>query len=625
MEFSCRFRHSLRSFAVTLVASLALLAAPAAAAPDDATFVSATGSDSGTGTKANPFATIQKGIDVAKAKSNKAVYVSGGTFSSFTVPTDADGVAINGGNSPATWEPAAGETTTVNGSPQAALLSGATGIRLSGLTLRGAPDGGRSAYGVRAINGSSLLLDHVTSTANDAAAGLTGTTGSTGAAGLRGNDAPGGCAQGLTRSGGPGGNGGQGGSGGNNAGGANGSSGGGFLSAIGGTGGGLIGTVFGAGGSGGPGAPGSSAANNGFAALDNAAWLASFASSGNAGTPGAGGGGGRGGTGDNNFGVGICGGGGGGGGTGSGGGGGGTGGQNGGGSFGAYLLNSSVVAVASTLTGAKGGDGGSGGSGGFGGIAGGPGFGAPGDCLTVFVEVCGGAGANGGSGGQGGRGGGGGAGSGGPSYGVYQAGPTSGFAAREGTVTGSGAAGQGGFQGNAGPRAANGESVAWKRSATAPATSSADFDGDGMTDSADNCPGTPGTVSGCPEQPTDPGGTTGGGGGSAQDLVKPTWVLSVAKSQRALKTKAVKFAVKPSESCVLTVTAKLGKVKLGTAKKTLAGGTKSGVTIKLGKKALAALKKALRAKKSVKATLSFKAVDGAGNAAGSKRTVVLKR
>jgi len=110
-----------------------------------------------------------------------------------------------------------------------------------------------------------------------------------------------------------------------------------------------------------------------------------------------------------------------------------------------------------------------------------------------------------------------------------------------------------------------------------------------------------------------------------QDLVKPTWALSIAKAQHAVKAKAVKFAVKASENCVFSVTAKLGKKKLGTAKKALAGGVKAGVTVKLRKKALAALKKALRGRRSVKATLSMRAVDGAGNVATSKRTAVLKR
>jgi hypothetical protein len=612
-----------RAVVVGMIASLGVFAAPAAAAPDDATFVAAAGNDSGTGTKANPFATIQKGIDVAKTKANKAVYVSGGTFSGFTLLTDADGVSVRGGNSPATWEPAAGETTTVNGSPQAALLTGATGITLSSLTLHGAPDAALSAYGVRAVNGSSLLLDHVTSGAGAGSAGADGSAGAIGTVGNAGNNGQGACLPGSTRFG-PGGSGGAGGAGGNNTSGAPGSTGGTIFTASGGTGGGLLGTILGIGNNGEAGSPGLAGGNNVPAFPEGVSWPTPVAASGAGGTPGAGGGGGRGGTGDNNFGIGICGGGGGSGGSGGGGGGGGTGGRDGGGSFGGYLVNSSVVAAASALTGGNGGAGGDGGSGGFGGSGGGRGFGGPGDCLTVFVQVCGGSGANGGLGGPGGQGGGGGGGLGGPSYGVYQAGPTSGFVARDGTTTGNGTAGQGGLQGGGGPRATSGEATALKRNATAPATSSADFDGDGMLDSADQCPGTPGPNSGCPAEQSG-GTTTGGTTGGRADTVKPTWTLSVAKAQRALKAKAVKFAVKPSESCVFSVTAKLGKTKLGTAKKALAGNVKSNVSVKLSKKALAALKKALRSHKTVKATLSFKAVDGAGNVATSKRTVVLKR
>src|SRR5215218_635812 len=150
----------------------------------DAIFVAPAGSDVGTGTGSNPFATIQKGIDVAKAQ-GKDVYVAGGSFSGISLPSDTDGTGIYGGYTPGTWT-RGDETTTITGSPQAALLNGATRIVLGRLTLVGNPDlVGRSAYGVRAINSSSLAL--VGSTVR-AANGLSGFDGVMAGQTTRGDD-----------------------------------------------------------------------------------------------------------------------------------------------------------------------------------------------------------------------------------------------------------------------------------------------------------------------------------------------------------------------------------------------------------------------------------------------------
>jgi hypothetical protein len=593
-----------------------------------AVFVSVLGDDAASGSKGNPKRTVTAGVAAAEA-AGKDVYIAGGTYQ--TEPVGgvplADSVGLYGGYTPFSGVRSASEVTTIKGSPQAVLAVGDQGVVLQLLTLEGTPSlGNLSLYGLRAIpNGaepSRIAMRNVVSKGAAAAAGSNGSNGTTGTPGSTGNNGSGACVAGLTKFG-AGGSGGAGGAGGNNSVGANGSTGGGVL---GGLGGGLLGTILGIGNNGSPGADGATGPSNTLAFPDGASWPASFAASGTSGGPGGGGGGGRGGTGDNNFGIGICGGGGGSGGTGGGGGGSGGAGQNGGGSFGVYLLNSSVVAMTSTLTGGNGGAGGNGGTGAFGGGGGGRGLGGPGDCLTVFVTVCGGSGANGGIGGSGGRGGGGGAGVGGPSFGVYQAGTGSGFASRSGTTTTSGTAGQGGLQGNTGALAANGESSGVKRSASAPATSTADFDGDGVNDSADACPETAGSSNGCPVRPAKvspppPAGTSP----APADTASPTWTLSVAKAQRSLKTKAIKFGMKPSEGCTLSVTAKLKTKKLGTLKKALVGGVKKGLSVKLTKKGLRALKKALRTKKKVTATLSLKAVDGAGNVATSKRKVVLKR
>jgi len=109
------------------------------------------------------------------------------------------------------------------------------------------------------------------------------------------------------------------------------------------------------------------------------------------------------------------------------------------------------------------------------------------------------------------------------------------------------------------------------------------------------------------------------------DRTPPKWSFSAAKAQRALKKKSIILAVKPNEACALTVTAKLGKKKLGTAKKALTANRKATVKIKLKKKSLAAVRKALRRRKTVAATLSIKCVDLAGNAGTAKKKIKLKR
>jgi hypothetical protein len=443
------------------------------------------------------------------------VYVAGGTYEEGDggVPL-ADGVGVYGGYTPLTGTRSDAEVTVIRGSPQAALAEGDEGVVLQLLVLEGSPSGtGRSAYGLRAIalavGPSRVALVKVTArgTGQNGGAGVAGTTGLPGNRGLNGA----GCFPGGFLSG-PGGSGGAGGAGGNAGAGIPGSPGGGLFGGAGG--------VFGAGGFGGAGSQGATGPNSiGPGTPDAAAWPGGRGANGSFGSPGGGGGGGRGGDGA----VFACGGGGGGGGTGGGAGGGGQGGENGGGSFGLYLLNSSVVAVASTLTGGVGGAGGNGGTGGNGGVGGSPGLGGPESCALFG---CSDPGFPGGPGGNGGRGGGGGGGTGGPSAGVYQAGPGSGVVSRDGTAIQHGAGGQGGIPQGTGVRAANGVAAALLRTPTAPEHSTADFDGDGITDAADSCPetargGSDSNGDGCPDRPplavlSSPGAGGGaGGGGSA--------------------------------------------------------------------------------------------------------------
>lgn len=441
-----------------------------------AIFVSLGGNDAAPGTLTNPVRTIQKGVALASAQ-GKDVYVAGGEYAESVAV--ADGVGIYGGYEPITGKRTRDQVTIIRGGP-AILAVGDAGVLVQNITLRGTPDGSGNAYAIRAVsNGptpSRMVLEGVTAeglTAQNGANGGTGASGTTGAGFGGGTGGAGGCGPaGLGTPGGAG-------------------------------GGGLLGGTP----SGGTGKTGSSpgpGANNGFALVDQPTWPRPLAGTATAGGHGGGGGGGHGGAGRTFSLAGtqlpLCGGAGGGGGSGGSGGSPGGRGQNGAGSFGAYLFNSSLTAVDSMLTGGTAGRGGNGGNGGFGGAGQSGGSGVPGECVPIF-SACADDGSPGGSGGSGGRGGGGGAGAGGPSAGVYQAGAGSGYTSKGTTTLRAGAVALGGTQGNTGIRAASGQSGGHLRTPTAPAVSTADFDGDGVNDTADKCPADPqgaGGAGGCP-------------------------------------------------------------------------------------------------------------------------------
>jgi hypothetical protein len=447
-----------------------------------AIFVSLGGNDAAPGTLTNPMRTITNAV-IAASTAGKDVYVAGGDYVESVGL--ADGVGIYGGYEPITGKRAAEQVTEITGAP-AALAFGDSGVVLQMLTLDGRADAAGNAYGLRAVkNGadsSSVLLDHVTSKAALASgnnSGFTGGTGLTGAGFGGGTGGNGGCGNGVLGL--------FGGSGGGN----------------GGFGGGINGN---AGTAGSIGTTGEKGAPSAPTAPDSASWTRNFANSGAPGGGGGGGGGGRGGAGATLLSA-LCGGKGANGGTGGGGGFGGGGGQNGGGSFGAYVLDSSLVAIDSVLEGGPGGNGGNGGNGGFGGSPTGAGGAGAGQCETFFVTVCAENGFAGGSGGPGGRGGGGAGGTGGPSAALFQGGIGSSFTQAGTTTLSHAAAGAGGLAGNgSATRSPSGVAVDVLRSATAPTTSGAsDFDGDGITDASDACPGvargTDADGDGCPDRP----------------------------------------------------------------------------------------------------------------------------
>jgi hypothetical protein len=500
-----------------------------------AVFVTPQGDNGGTGALTSPLKTIAAAI--AKADTGgKDVYVAPGTYAEH-VALETN-VGIYGGYTPTTGARTNAEHTIIASAPEAVLADGDAGVVLQLLTLNGSPGSDRTAYGLRAIGGSEVLLEKVTATAAAAVAGdpgaspapaQPGITGSTGQDGFVNGSSS--CPGGTNGAKGPGavapsggGNGGDGGAGrcttgdtgirgfdsaGASTGGAPGP---------GGTGGSDAGDDGTAGAAGGPGLTGANAINN--LTLAGAGWAAAAAAAGQNGAGGKGGGGGGGGGGETlgpdqnacaNISFTARGGGGGGGGSGGAGGQAGGAGEPGGGSFGVYLFDSAVVAVGSTIAGGNGGSGGDGGAGAAGGTKG---TGGPGGLALNPACAHAGNGGRGGDGGAGGDGGPGGGGAGGPSAGIFKAGASS-FVTKGGTLA-AGSGGAGGRLGGTGAQVPTAPAAGALPDATQSAVS--DFDGDGVTDVADACPAAPAaTTSGCPARPAKVADPGGGGSGSLGD------------------------------------------------------------------------------------------------------------
>ena len=403
--------------------------------PTAAFWVSAVGNDMNAGTRAEPFATISKGIQRAQAFGGADVYVARGDYAEAVALQSA--VGLYGGYSRSWLRDVTANATTIT-APDAGGLQGVSvhDVVLDGFHIvsQDATASGGSSYGVVLRDCTRVELRENVITAKNGFAGSAGTAGAAGLPGLGGIDGAGGSCDGRAGGGGagsaggePGGYvGGQGGSGGEENGwtsvrGDAGFPGGcptGRTCSPGGGGGaggcdgddGAIGTN---GASGDRGLHG--AAGLAFGNLPTTEYVPAPGAVGNPGTGGWGGGGGGGG--GNNACIGGNGGGGNGGGGGGGGGGygyGGRPGSGGGGSFGVLVLDSPgpVSLSENRITTGRGGDGGTGGQGGQAG-AGGPGGHGQRNCLGEL-----GAGGNGGDGGTGGVGGAGGGGGGGPSIGI---------------------------------------------------------------------------------------------------------------------------------------------------------------------------------------------------------------
>jgi hypothetical protein len=126
----------------------------------------------------------------------------------------------------------------------------------------------------------------------------------------------------------------------------------------------------------------------------------------------------------------------------------------------------------------------------------------------------------------------------------------------------------------------------------------------------------------------DPPATPGDPPPAAVDTTSPTLKLAAKRIQRALKTKRLTLLARCDEQCRLAAVAKLrvGRktIVLGRAKATAPSGTAAKMKVRLSRRALAKLRKAMKGGKA-KVVLSVSAADAAGNKAAASRRVTAKR
>ncbi|MEK7315163.1 MAG: DUF1565 domain-containing protein, partial [Candidatus Eisenbacteria bacterium] len=164
-------------------------------------FVSvATGDDANGGTKAAPFKTIQKAIDVAATGNTRAdIYVAYGTYSaSIALRTR---MSLHGGYSGSTWvQNLATDSTVVSGGPVAMTGNNADSLLIDGFTIRSADAtaSGGSSIGIHLLNGSQGVV-----IANNKIRAGRGKAGANGVAGASGFDVVGGGANGANGGGCP--------------------------------------------------------------------------------------------------------------------------------------------------------------------------------------------------------------------------------------------------------------------------------------------------------------------------------------------------------------------------------------------------------------------------------------
>ena len=143
----------------TPVATPAPAPTPALAPPSSGFHVATNGSDSGDGSAAHPFATLQRAADAMAGSSVKTTLVDGGSYN--------QSLALGAANSGQQFVAASGQTVTLTGRSTFIAINGASNVGVSGFTFNGASGAaitvGNSAGDVLTNNtfvnnGSGVLL-----------------------------------------------------------------------------------------------------------------------------------------------------------------------------------------------------------------------------------------------------------------------------------------------------------------------------------------------------------------------------------------------------------------------------------------------------------------------------------
>ena len=149
-------------------------------------FASPAGNDSNPGTKERPKREIQAAVQAAGT--GRDVLVAAGSYGPVRLDVASADVGIYGSYEATSWaRRLASPATTVTGTPEGVLAVHVTGVTLQLLTIRGTSSAAeRTAYGIRALDGSSLALEKVVVTAADGTPGVAGVNGRLGANGGNG-------------------------------------------------------------------------------------------------------------------------------------------------------------------------------------------------------------------------------------------------------------------------------------------------------------------------------------------------------------------------------------------------------------------------------------------------------
>jgi plastocyanin len=117
----------------------------------------------------------------------------------------------------------------------------------------------------------------------------------------------------------------------------------------------------------------------------------------------------------------------------------------------------------------------------------------------------------------------------------------------------------------------------------------------------------------------------------AQDVLAPQLDFAATRAQRVLRQRGVVVKVQTDEAATLTATGTVSVpsaarlVRLRRAAATSAAGQTATLRLKLSRKALAAVRRALAVRRRLRASVRVTAIDAAGNRTSALRRIALRR